>query len=302
MTGSHAPFGTEAKIGIELAVKHINDSGGIKSMGGIPLELVVEDAGGDADSARLGAESIISKHHPSCDLWDLHLAHDRCCFGSNRPRASFPDRRCACRQHHPDGTPLSLPTRTKSQPAWYVRSRFVMEMAEKQGLTFTKVAIINEDSAFGRANTMGALDEAINWGLTTVYQKEYPYDITDATTIINDIENSGADFIVHCPYFNDAIVFANGFSESNKIPKFIAGMGACGYTDPQSIEQLGDNGQCLYEHLQLQSCQKYRTKQEICGRFQSPDGIHPNRRGRHELLRCLDIEGSPGAFRNNVPG
>jgi branched-chain amino acid transport system substrate-binding protein len=115
-----------------------------------------------------------------------------------------------------------------------------MDMAEKQGLEFSRVAIINEDSAFGRANTMGALDAAINRGLVTVYQKEYPYDITDATSIVSDIANASPDFIVHCPYFNDAIVFAKGFSEADKIPKFIAGMGACGYTDPQSIEALGE--------------------------------------------------------------
>ena len=64
LTGAHAVFGEEAKIGIEIAAKHINDDGGIKSMGGLPIELVTEDAGEDADSARLGAESIISKHHP----------------------------------------------------------------------------------------------------------------------------------------------------------------------------------------------------------------------------------------------
>jgi len=64
LTGAHAIFGTEAKIGMEIAVKHINESGGIKSLGGIPLELVTEDAGETADSAKLGAESIISKHHP----------------------------------------------------------------------------------------------------------------------------------------------------------------------------------------------------------------------------------------------
>ena len=47
---------------MEFAVKHINEFGGIKSLGGIPLELVIEDVGEDAMSARLATESIISKH------------------------------------------------------------------------------------------------------------------------------------------------------------------------------------------------------------------------------------------------
>jgi len=64
LTGAHAIFGTEAKIGMEISVKHINEAGGIKSLGGLKLELVAEDAGESADTARLGAESIISKHNP----------------------------------------------------------------------------------------------------------------------------------------------------------------------------------------------------------------------------------------------
>ena len=47
LTGAHAVFGTEAKIGMELAVQHINESGGIQSLGSIPLELVTEDVGED---------------------------------------------------------------------------------------------------------------------------------------------------------------------------------------------------------------------------------------------------------------
>ena len=64
LTGAHAVFGTEAKIGMEFAVQHINESGGIQSLDGVPLELVTEDVGEDAMSARLATESIISKYHP----------------------------------------------------------------------------------------------------------------------------------------------------------------------------------------------------------------------------------------------
>ncbi|GAH51627.1 unnamed protein product, partial [marine sediment metagenome] len=64
LTGAHAIFGGEAKIGMEFALQHINEAGGIQSLGGIPLELVAEDVGENAMSARLAAESLISKHHP----------------------------------------------------------------------------------------------------------------------------------------------------------------------------------------------------------------------------------------------
>ena len=114
-----------------------------------------------------------------------------------------------------------------------------MDAAASKDIPVSTVAIINEDSAFGRSNSFGALNAAIDNGLTTVYQKEYPYDITDASTIVNEIDKSGADFVVQCPYFGDGIVFAKAFSDAKKVPMFIAGMGASGFTDPQSIEALG---------------------------------------------------------------
>jgi len=53
LTGSFAVFGNDGKIGAELAIQHINEAGGIKSMGGKKLHIEVEDAGESADSAKL---------------------------------------------------------------------------------------------------------------------------------------------------------------------------------------------------------------------------------------------------------
>ena len=49
LTEAHAVFDGEAKIGAEIAISHINEAGGIKSPGGIPREIVVENCGEDAD-------------------------------------------------------------------------------------------------------------------------------------------------------------------------------------------------------------------------------------------------------------
>jgi branched-chain amino acid transport system substrate-binding protein len=239
LTGSSAVFGEEAKIGIEIAAKHINEAGGIQSLGGLQIELVTEDAGEDADSARLGAESIISKHHPVAIL-GLYISR------MTAAAAEVIDREkvilvadALVDSVTQQGRRYLFRPAPKASAHGATAVDFVVETAKAKGIDLKTVAIINEDSAFGRANTFGALNEAINQGLTTVYQKEYPYDITDASTIVNEIYNSGADFVVQCPYFNDGIVYAKAFSDAKKIPLFIAGMGASGFTDPQSIEALG---------------------------------------------------------------
>ena len=239
LTGAHAVFGTEARIGTELAVKHINESGGIKSMGGIPLELVVEDCGENADTAKLGAESIISKHHPVA-IVGLYISRLTVAASEVTEREkvillvdALVDSVTGMGRQY-----LFRPGPKASQHG-VSAIEFSVEAAKSSNTPLQKVAILNEDSAFGRSNTIGAVDAALNNGLTIVYQREYPYDIADVSSLVNDIAAARPDLVVHCPYFTDAILFANTFKEAAKIPKFITGMGACGYTDPDSIDALG---------------------------------------------------------------
>jgi len=169
---------------------------------------------------------------------------------------------------------------------------------KKHNVELKTIAIINEDSAFGRSNSFGALNEAINQGLTTVYQKEYPYDITDASTIVNEIWNSNADFVVHCPYFNDAIVFGKAFSDAKKIPTYIAGMGACGYTDPQSIESLGELAEGYSNTYSYSPGKDTPTNRKFIEDFKALKGYIPtegagmNYYGMMILKEALELSGS----------
>ena len=243
LTGAHAVFGTEAKIGMEFAVQHINESGGIQSLGGVPLELVTEDVGEDAMSARLATESIISKYHPVAVL-GLYISRLTTAASeiTERERVIL-----VADALVDDVTEMGRQYLFRPAPKASMHGRsaveFVLGAAQKAGVSVEKIAILNEDSSFGRSNALGAVQAALDNKLTIVYQKEYPYDITDASSIVNGIASAKADFIIHCPYFMDGIIFAKTFKELNKIPKFIAGMGACGFTDPESIKSLGETSE-----------------------------------------------------------
>ncbi|MEW5813794.1 MAG: ABC transporter substrate-binding protein [Spirochaetota bacterium] len=244
LTGSYAVFGTEAKIGMEIAIKHINETGGIASLKGIPLSLVAEDCGESPDSAKLGAESLISKYHPVAIL-GLYISRLTITASEVMERNkvilvtdALADSLTAMGRRY-----LFRPSANAGQ---YGSSavEFLADIAKKKGFDMSKsrVALINEDSAFGRSVAMGAVNAALGKGVTIVYHKEYPYDSSDVTSIVSDITNAKADVVLHCPYFMDAILFAKTFREKGKIPKFIAGMGACGYVDDNSIKALGQTG------------------------------------------------------------
>lgn len=243
LTGAHAVFGTEARIGMEIAVQHINEAGGIQSLGGLPLELVVEDSGETADTAKLGAESIISKHHPLAIL-GLYISRLTVAASEVTEREkviliadALVDSVTAMGRQY-----LFRPAPKASQHGASA-VEFALAAAEQAGVSIGRIAILNEDSVFGRSNATGAMQAALDHGLTIVYQREYPYDIADVSPIIAEITAARPDLVVHCPYFMDAILFANTFRETGNIPAFIAGMGACGYTDPESIEALGETAE-----------------------------------------------------------
>ncbi len=62
MSGPWARQGELMRLGAELAVKDINEAGGISSLGGRPLELVIFDAGDSAEKAKNAAQRMVSQH------------------------------------------------------------------------------------------------------------------------------------------------------------------------------------------------------------------------------------------------
>lgn len=275
LTGSHAIFGTQAKTGMELAVQHINEAGGIESLGGRELELVAEDAGENADTAKLGAESLISKHDPVAIL-GLYISRMTVAASEVTEREkvilvadALVDSVTAMGRQY-----LFRPAPKASQHG-ETAVEFVLQAAERADMSMETVAILNEDSSFGRSNAEGAMEAALDNGLTIVYQKEYPYDISDASSLINDISAADPDFVVHCPYFTDAILFANTFEEVGAIPEFITGMGACGYTDPDSIEALGETADFYANTYSYNPAKDTPQNQEFVAAFEEQTGRIP---------------------------
>lgn len=60
LTGPYAETGTEQELGAQLAVKEINAAGGIKSLGGAKLKLVIRDAGATTADTVTAASSMLS--------------------------------------------------------------------------------------------------------------------------------------------------------------------------------------------------------------------------------------------------
>ena len=240
LTGSFAVYGQESQVGAQIAIQHINDAGGIKSMGGKKLKLVVQDAGDKPDTAKLATESIISKSRPVAIL-GLYISRFVMAASEVTDRekviliadALVPQITQMGRQYLFRPGPQA-PDHCK------LAYKFVRDLAKANKVELKSMAVLNEDSVGSRSCSLGATEAALADQFTVATVIEYPYDITDATALVRQINKSGADFVIHSPYFNDAIVFGKAFKESGLWPRFIAAGNASGYVDPESIKALGE--------------------------------------------------------------
>ncbi len=62
LSGPWARPGVLMRAGAEIAIKEINDAGGIKALGGAKMRLVVADAGDSADKAAAAVRGLIASH------------------------------------------------------------------------------------------------------------------------------------------------------------------------------------------------------------------------------------------------
>src|SRR5262245_5962073 len=60
LTGPMADVGQDSKLGAQMAVEAVNAAGGIKSLGGARLELMIADSQTKVDAARGEAERLIN--------------------------------------------------------------------------------------------------------------------------------------------------------------------------------------------------------------------------------------------------
>ena len=61
LSGPWARQGELMKMGAEMAIEHINAAGGIKSLGGAKIKLVVVDAGDSAEKAKNAAQRMVAQ-------------------------------------------------------------------------------------------------------------------------------------------------------------------------------------------------------------------------------------------------
>lgn len=237
LTGGNAQAGQNSLRGIQLVAKNINDAGGIKSMGGATIHLVVRDSTSDPSSAIAAMQQLITSSHPLAIIG---------AYASSLTLAASP---VSERAEIPLLTTSFADDLTKRgfkyifripPPASEVggsQMSYAVDVANSVGKPLKRVAIIYENDAYGTSQAEGLQKQAKALGLDVVLFQGYSKAITNATPLVQKIGDAKPDALFPVSYLSDGVQIIRGLKSSGVNVPVFAGVG--GFVEPDFESSLG---------------------------------------------------------------
>ena len=235
LSGGNAESGQMCLDAVNLAIKHINEAGGIKSMSGAKLEVEVFDATSDPAQAKNVAEralndkTIIAAVGAGTSAITLPMLP---VFEKERtPIVTFTNAADLTNQ----GYQYIFSTTNRGTALGAYQAEFIKYLNEEKSAGIEDVAIIYENSANGISMADGARIKANEMGLNIVFDESYPAGHVDFAPMITAIKNSGAHAVMPYGYMQEAKLI---FSAMRDLDYFPIIMGNSNW--PSYYEALGD--------------------------------------------------------------
>ena len=199
LSGAWARQGQLERIGAEMAVEDANKAGGIKSMGGAPLRLVIADAGNSVEQATNAARQLISQNTDLAAGIGAWLSSFTLAATEVSERAQLP------------WLTLSWADSVTSRGFHYViatspaSSRIIdqtipplLALATKTtGRAPQTLGLISDDTAVAQANAAPLRNGRIEaFKLTLAMDETYTPPLSDASSLVQRIRRTRPDFVM----------------------------------------------------------------------------------------------------------
>ncbi|GAC1327258.1 MAG: amino acid ABC transporter substrate-binding protein [Beijerinckiaceae bacterium] len=238
LSGANAQFGVNSRNGIELVADQINQAGGIKSLGGAKINLIVADATSTPTTAATVAQRLITQNSVSAILGafvsSLTIAISEVTERRDIPllTMSFAD------QLTGRGFKNIFQVVARASVLGAAQFDGTIAIAKAAGTKLDRVAVMYEDTAYGTSQAVGLRNGAKKAGVEIVMDDAYPLGITDVTPLINKLRASGAQAVFPVSYLNDSLQIIRVMRQQG-IPIPAIG-GAAGYVIPDFEKGLGE--------------------------------------------------------------
>jgi branched-chain amino acid transport system substrate-binding protein len=232
VTGSFGQIGQGCVNAAKLAVAMVNDAGGIKSLGGAKLNLILSDVQSDPTVTRTETDRLISGNK-------LSAIHG--CYASALTLIAS---EVAERAHVPLITgsstdQLNQGGRKYTFTPFARASQFALAQLQMAKLVSDKpkVAVVFENTAFGTATSAGLRQQAPGVGVDIVMFEPYSAGFTDAGPLVNKVRASGANMLFAVSYLNDLILIVRTMKQMGVNMPINGGSG--GFVQPEFYKNVG---------------------------------------------------------------
>jgi len=251
MSGPTAQAGLDDKHAIELALdiintgkyKHLNlplsKSAGLPNLGGAKVTVVFSDHQGKPDLGLSEAERLITQ--------EKAVALLGCYHSSVTETASMVAERMKVPFFNPES---SSPRLTRRGFKWFFRSsphdetfsegmfQAVQDLEKKRGSKFKTIAVMYEDTLYGKDSSRIEKELAAKAGYQVVADIAYRSRATSLTSEVQKLKAANPDILFPTSYASDAILLNKTSKDLGYNVPIIMAQNA-GHTDPSFIEAVG---------------------------------------------------------------
>ena len=238
VTGSFGQIGQGCVNAAKLAVQMVNDAGGIKSLGGAKLNLILSDVQSDTTVTRTETERLITGNKLSaihgCYASALTLIAAEVAERAKMPliTGSSSDALNAGNREY-TFTPFA-------RASQFAQAQLLMAKLVNNA---PKVAVVFENTAFGTSTSKGLKEQAPALGVDIVMFEPYSAGFSDAGPLINKVKASGATMLFAVSYLTDLVQIVRTMKQNGvKIP--ING-GSGGFVIPDFYKSVGHDADGL---------------------------------------------------------
>lgn len=272
LTGPLAVDGTRMEDAIQMAVRDINEAGGIECMDGAQLEVITGDTQGQPEVAQSeaqrmtgeGAAALIGPYQSAAAATVARVAE--------RSQVPFVIDVATADTLLEQGYRYTFRIQPGSTTMGQFGARYLQEIAESKNSPVETVAYIHEGSEFGTSVFEAFREEAERLGMRVVADISYDaLNVSDLTSELTQAEAANADVIAATGYYGDGLLLAQAAANVQPDVKGIYGV-ANGAFDLEQFPEDAGNDANYYLSSNYHFDATSERVEELRSRFQEETG------------------------------
>ena len=237
MSGSTSYYGEVQYNGIEFCANYINNNGGIQSLDGAKVELVLQDSAGDPETGMSAFELLVDE-----GVSAIVGPYNSTVAASTAPLAiqhGVPYVICNSTSENFMGEANKYVYRTNvgSSDGDNMWSAVIDYLSQTRGDVVDKVAIVYDEGDWGSAAVTTWRTNAESWGYEIVVDEAVSESTADMSTLVSKIKAAEADLVILAVFTSATNLFCKTM-EDYQCTAMIAGLGG-GVGDTTFIQEAG---------------------------------------------------------------